>query len=40
MKLELYNKSKEEKSKPSVEQIKFYNSRYSKDDLSSYIVVD
>lgn len=40
MKLQLYNKSQEEKSKPSVEQMKFFNSRYNKNDLSSYIVVN
>jgi hypothetical protein len=40
MKLHLYNEKKDaDKHKPSAEMIKFYNSRYNKDDLSSYIVV-
>ena len=40
IKLNIYNKLQEEKSKPSIEQIKFYNSRYNKHDLSSYILVN
>ena len=40
MKLHMYNEKKDaDKQKPSTEMIKFYNSRYNKDDLSSYIVV-
>lgn len=40
MKLHMYNEKKDaDKHKPSAEMIKFYNSRYNKDDLSSYIVV-
>lgn len=32
--------AKSDKTKPTTEQIKFYNSLYNKDDLSNYIVVN
>lgn len=43
--LDLYLKKnedekKEENKKTNIERVKFYNSLYNKDDLTSYIVVE
>jgi len=38
MKLQAYNEAKKQDPRLDVEQIKFYNSLYRKEDLSAYII--
>lgn len=40
VKLKVYDKNFEKNKKIDMETLKFFNSRYNKKELSSYIVVD